>query len=136
MGSKEEVFEKQHNILINYDFEVSRYLLTFDEWDACVEDGGCAAYSPSSQNWGRGRQPVINVSWLDAQSYIAWLNKRTGENYRLLTEAEFEYVARAGTTTAYWWGDDVAGGHAVCVDCGSPWDQAPGRLGRPPRLAA
>jgi len=81
------------------------YEVTFAEWDACVDGGGCGGHRPEDQGWGRGRRPVINVSWNDARSYVQWLADKTGKNYRLLTEAEWEYVARAGTTTAYWWGD-------------------------------
>ena len=72
--------------------------------------------------FGRGQQPVINVGWDDAQTYVAWLSKMTGQPYRLLTEAEWEYTARAGTTTAYYWGDDIGKGNANCVGCGSQWD--------------
>ena len=62
--------------------------MTFDEWDACVADGGCNGYKPDDQDWGRGRRPVINVSWDDAKAYAAWLSKKTGKTYRLLSEAE------------------------------------------------
>ena len=72
--------------------------------------------------FGRGQQPVINVGWDDAQTYVAWLSKMTGQPYRLLTEAEWEYAARAGTTTAYYWGDDIGKGNANCNACGSKWD--------------
>ena len=136
MGSKEEIFELQHTVEIDYDFEVSKYPITFTEWDACVTDGGCDGYSPPDQDWGRGRQPVINVSWIDAKSYIEWINRKTGKNYRLLSEAEFEYVSRAGTTTIYWWGNGFRGGHAACTECGSPWDGAAGRLNRPPPVGS
>ena len=65
------------------------------------------AIEPNDQGWGRGRQPVINVNWDDAQQYVAWLSQVTGKNYRLLSEAEYEYATRAGTTTAYPWGNDI-----------------------------
>ena len=71
---------------------------------------------------GRGRQPVINVTWDDAQRYVAWLSKMTGKPYRLLSEAEWEYAARAGTQTAYSWGDEIGKGNANCNGCGSQWD--------------
>ena len=73
---------------------------------------------------GRGTKPVINVNWDDAQQYVAWLSKMTGKPYRLLTEAEWEYAARAGTTTAYYWGDEVGEGNANCNGCGSQWDDS------------
>jgi formylglycine-generating enzyme required for sulfatase activity len=88
------------------NFEAGRYEVTFVEWDACVADGGCNGYRPSDEGWGRGRRPVINVNWNDAQAYLQWLNQRSGRRYRLLTESEWEIAARAGTTTEYSWGDD------------------------------
>jgi formylglycine-generating enzyme required for sulfatase activity len=86
---------------------VGKFEVTFDEWDACVDDGGYD-YRPKDQGWGRGKRPVINVSWNDAQAYLAWLSRKTGKTYRLLTEAEWEYVARAGTTTPFWWGSSIS----------------------------
>jgi len=94
----------QHEVNILQPFSVGRFPVTFSEWDACVVARGCS-YQPSDQSWGRGRQPVINILWDDAKEYVAWLSRTTGRTYRLLSEAEREYVARAGTTTAYWWGD-------------------------------
>jgi len=89
-----------------HNFEAGRYEVTFAEWDACVAGEGCNGHRPSDQGWGRGRRPVINVSWNDAQAYVQWLSQRTGRQYRLLTEREWEIAARAGTTTEYSWGDD------------------------------
>jgi formylglycine-generating enzyme required for sulfatase activity len=85
-------------------FAVGRFAVTFDEWDACVDDGGCGGYRPADLGWGRGRQPVINVSWDDAKAYVAWLAQKTGKPYRLMSSAEREYVTRAGTATPFWWG--------------------------------
>src|SRR5262249_61042118 len=93
-------------------FAVGRFAVTFEEWDACVADGGCNGYKPSDEGWGRGRRPVINVSWDDAKAYTEWLSARTGKEYRLLSEAEREYVTRAGTTTPFWWGSAGAAGRA------------------------
>jgi formylglycine-generating enzyme required for sulfatase activity/cyclophilin family peptidyl-prolyl cis-trans isomerase len=97
----------QHAVTFAKPFAVGRFAVTFDEWDACVADGGCNGYRPWDRDWGRGRRPVIHVSWSNAQSYMAWLSRKTGKTYRLLTEAEREYVTRAGTSTAFWWGDSI-----------------------------
>ena len=103
-------------------FAVGVHEVTFAEWDACVSGGGCGGYRPGDEGWGRGNRPVINVSWKDAQAYVRWLSERTGAAYRLPSEAEWEYVARAGTTTDYWWGDDIGRNRANCTRCGSRWD--------------
>jgi formylglycine-generating enzyme required for sulfatase activity len=101
--------EAQVRATIAKPFAVGRFAVTFDEWDACVADGGCYRYyKPSDEGWGRGRRPVINVSWDDAHEYLAWLYGKTGKFYRLLSEVEREYVTRAGTTTPFWWGSSIA----------------------------
>lgn len=96
----------QRQVTIRQPIAVGKYEVTFDEWDACVAAGGCKQ-NPGDEGWGRGRRPVINVSWHDAKAYVAWLSKRTGKSYRLLTEAEWEYSARAGTTTRYAFGNTI-----------------------------
>lgn len=97
--------EPQHRVTMGYALAVSVYEVTFDEWEACVRGGGCEGYEPADREWGRGKRPVINVSWNDAWWYADWLTEQTGQEYRLLSEAEWEYVARAGTRTARYWGD-------------------------------
>ncbi len=113
----------QLEVEIDYRLAVGKYEITFDEWDHCVDSGGCT-YRPTDRGWGRGNRPVIHVSRQDAEEYIAWLLDVTGEAYRLPSSAEWEYAARAGTTTARWWGDELGTGLAVCDGCGSRWDEA------------
>ena len=99
----------QHAVRIGAPFAVGVYEVTFAEWDACVRAGGCGGHSPNDGGLGRGRRPVWNVSWEDARAYVQWWSRETGQRYRLLTEAEWEYVARAGTTTGRYWGQGEAG---------------------------
>ena len=99
----------QHTVTIAAAFAVGIHEVTFDEWDACVRAGGCGGHTPDDGGWGRGRRPVINVSWEDAQAYAQWLTERTGHQYRLPSEAEWEFVARAGTRTARYWGESPDG---------------------------
>ncbi len=121
MGEPSAAIGPRHVVRISYMLAVGRFEVTFAEWDACVAAGGCRR-RPDDSGWGRGRQPVTNVSWADAQAYAAWLARRTGKHYRLLTEAEWEYAARAGSAARYWWGNDAGHGEANCYDCGSRWD--------------
>jgi formylglycine-generating enzyme required for sulfatase activity len=111
----------RHRVTIASRFAVSVFEVTFAEWDACVARGGCD-YSPGDQNWGRGKRPVLNISWYDALQYAAWISKETGKPYMLLSEAEWEYAARAGSDTAYYWGDKIGQGNANCDGCRSQWD--------------
>jgi len=110
----------QRLITIAKPFAVSKFAVTFADWDACVSVGGCPHVSDSG--FERGTRPVINVRWDEAQQYAAWLSEMTGRPYRLLTEAEWEYAARAGGETAYFWGDQIGEANANCADCGSQWD--------------
>jgi formylglycine-generating enzyme required for sulfatase activity len=98
----------QHNVLFTRVFAVGRFAVTFDEWDACVAAGGCRKYPLPDKGWGRGRRPVIHMWREDASAYAAWLAEKTGKPYRLLTEAEREYVTRAGTRTPFWWGSSIS----------------------------
>ena len=113
----------EHVVTIAKPFAVGVHEVTFAEWDACHDDGGCS-HSPSDKGWGRGRRPVINVSVEDSRQYVRWLSSKTGSTYRLPSESEWEYVARAKTTTAYAWGSSlfISGSRkANCADCGGPW---------------
>ena len=112
----------RHRVSIDYRLAVGVYEVTFAEWDACVSAGGCGGYRPDDRGWGRGNRPVINVRWEDAQSYVRWLSNKTGKSYRLLSESEWEYVARAGSVTAYSWGNEIGHNRANCDGCGSRWD--------------
>lgn len=97
----------QHFVTIPKAFAIGKYEVTFEEWDVCVADGACP-YRPDENGWGRGRRPVINVAWSDVATFIAWLSKKTGKTYRLPSETEWEYAARAGTTTAYSTGSSIS----------------------------
>ncbi|MGB6535015.1 MAG: SUMF1/EgtB/PvdO family nonheme iron enzyme [Xanthobacteraceae bacterium] len=121
-SSSNKVLQPQHVVTISKPFAVAKFELSFADWDACVSGGGCNGYKPNDQGWGRGRQPVINVNWNDARAYVAWLSQVSGKTYRLLSEAEYEYAARAGSTTAFPWGDDIGTNNADCESCGSKWD--------------
>ena len=125
MGGSQANEKPQHPVTFAKPFAVAKHQLTFADWDACVNGGGCNGYSPRDQGWGRGRQPAINVDWNDAQAYVQWLATVTGKRYRLLSEAEYEYATRAGTTTEYPWGDEITlngKARANCNGCGSQWD--------------
>jgi formylglycine-generating enzyme required for sulfatase activity len=114
----------QHPVTIAKPFAVAKFEVTFDNWDTCYELGGCRI-RPDDYGWGRGNRPVILVNADDALQYVNWLSKQTGKTYRLLSEAEWEYAARAGSTTDYSWGDDIKkDGNAMadCFSCGSQWD--------------
>lgn len=95
----------QHLVTIGSPFAVGVYEVTFAEWEACVEAGGCGGFRPRDEGWGRGSRPVMNVNREDAREYVRWLSRETGARYRLLTEAQWEYMARAGTETPRYWGE-------------------------------
>ncbi|KAA0874125.1 SUMF1/EgtB/PvdO family nonheme iron enzyme [Nitrincola tapanii] len=107
-------------------FALSRYEITFAEYDRFAQETGRRL--PADEGWGRGSRPVIHVSWNDARAYTRWLAMKTGQPYRLPTEAEWEYAARAGSETAFWWGNELRSAHAVCDGCGTEWD---GRMTAP-----
>jgi len=110
---REAVEGPQQRVSFARMFAVGRSEVSFEEWDACVADGGCNAYRADDFGWGRGKLPVINVSWTDAKAYVKWLSQKTGATYRLLSEAEREYIARGCTaadcpSTAFWFGSKVS----------------------------
>ena len=123
-GQGEKRERPEHKVTIAKPFAAAKFALTFDEWDTCAARGGCRR-DVSDQRWGRGRRPAINVSWDDAQAYVKWLSDSAGKEYRLLSEAEYEYGARAGSHTAYPWGDEIQlyrKAMANCYDCGNARD--------------
>ena len=93
-------------------FAIAAREVTFAEWDACVADGGCAGHKAIDFGWGRGDQPVVGVSFADAQNYAAWLSETTGQAYRLPSEAEWEYAARGGQTTPFSFGVELTSRNA------------------------
>ena len=114
--------EVVREVRISQSFMMSKYEVTFEQWDACVDAGGCNGYRPNDQGWGRRNRPVIEVGLEHAQSYVSWLTSETGREYRLPSEAEWEYAARAGSTTKFSWGNDIGFNRANCRGCGSQWD--------------
>ena len=100
-------------------FELSKYEVTFEEYDRFTDATG--RQPAGDQGWGRGRRPVINVSWEDSVAYTEWLSEKTGGRYRLPSEAEWEYAARAGSTTKYSWGNEIGHNRANCGGCGRQW---------------
>jgi formylglycine-generating enzyme required for sulfatase activity len=118
MGSANNfAFERPvHHVTIAKPFYLGRREVTFDEWDACVAEAGCQ-YRPDDRGQGRGLRPVTDVDWEDAKVYVTWLSRKTGHTYRLPTESEWEYAARAGTTTAYPWGQGIDVDRANCAGC-------------------
>lgn len=107
-GAGEPDESPQRAMTIAAPIAVGRFEVTFQEWDACMADGGCAApWEQDQPGWGRGRRPVIQVDWNEAQTYVRWLAARTGQPYRLLNEAEWEYAARAGTGGLHYTGEAI-----------------------------
>ena len=108
-----------HHVSIATPFAIGKYEVTVEQWNACVAASACQKLTPESNT--SKTAPARDISWDDAQQYAKWLSKITGKPYRLPTEAEWEYADRGGTTTAYWWGDQMRKGNANCKDCGDPW---------------
>jgi formylglycine-generating enzyme required for sulfatase activity len=108
----------QRQVTIAKPFAVAKFDVTRADWNACVSVGGCPEVL-DGPFWGGENIPVTNISWDDAKLYVAWLCEMTGKPYRLLSEAEWEYAARAGSTTAYYWGDTIGEDNANCNECGN-----------------
>ena len=103
-------------------FYMQEHEVTWNQYQPCIDAGICV--NTSSEGWGKGNRPVIHLSWNDIQTYIKWLNRQTGQSFRLPSEAEWEYAARAGSTSKYSWGDSVGSNRANCDGCGSQWDDS------------
>jgi len=131
MGSNEDASEKPiHRVTIK-PFAIGKYPITVREWNECAAAKACGFTAT-----GKDDAPVTNVSWSDAKQYAAWLAEATRKPYRLPSEAEWEFAARGGTQTKYWWGDQLQPGMANCKDCGAAPDSGipavagPGPLGK------
>lgn len=111
-----------HRVSIGRAFAIGKYEVTVEQWNACVDAGACTRVAAEGESGTPpGNAPMRNVSWDDAQVYVKWLSKVGGKAYRLPTEAEWEYAARGGTQSTYWWGDQMKKGTADCKDCGDPY---------------
>jgi formylglycine-generating enzyme required for sulfatase activity len=107
-------------VTIRKSFEMGKYEISVGEWGLCAAEGGCS-FNPGKKAGQSDRAPMRNLSWFDAMEYVTWIRKKTGRAYRLPSEAEWEYATRAGTTSRFWWGDDIGKGLVDCKDCGSEW---------------
>jgi formylglycine-generating enzyme required for sulfatase activity len=117
----------RHEVNIT-SFMVSVYEITFAEYDRFALATG--RKKSKNSGWDRKTHPVVGISWDDAIAYTRWLSKQTGKRYRLLSEAEWEYAARAGTTTPFWWGARSGTNNAHCFDCKSDFSTSkPARVG-------
>ena len=120
-GSRDERPAREVSITA---FQMGLTEVTWEQYQACIDEGACEDNTEDGgdNGWGKGSRPVIEVNWEDTQFYITWLNKKTGKQFRLPTEAEWEYAARAGSQTIYSWGDELIPNRANCYSCGSEWD--------------
>ena len=115
-----------HRTTIGAPFAIGKYEVTVEQWNACVEAGACPRLTSNTA----ANTPVRDVSWDDAQAYVKWLSSTTGKSYRLPSEAEWEYAARGGTSSRFWWGEQMRAGNANCKDCGEPWSaDGPAKVG-------
>ena len=116
----------QREVTIDKPFSVGKYEVTWNEWEACVTEGSCdngpVTKAGGDIGWGKERRPVIQVNWIDAKAYTSWLSEKTRQRYRMLTEAEWEYAARATSTNRYTWGNSIGNNNANCPGCNAKSD--------------
>lgn len=130
MGSNSEDISERpaHRVTISKPFAIGKTEVTVSQWNACAAAGACQRIA--SNGSAAADAPMRDVSWDDAQQYVKWLAKISGKPYRLPTEAEWEYAARGGTVSRYWWGQQMQPGNANCKECGEPWSpDAPAKAG-------
>lgn len=123
MGSEDGEQSEQpvREVVIDRPIAIGKYEVTQAQWHACASSGFCRRIADPEP--GDDQRPVQNISWADAESFVAWLRKETEKAYRLPTEAEWEYAARGGEPTKFWWGDQLEDGRANCSECGGAWDR-------------
>ncbi len=127
-NSSDPTEQPAFRVTISQPFAIGKYEVTIGQWSACVDAGACPRVTSDTERPANG--PVRDVSWDDVHLYLAWLSKVSGKAYRLPTEAEWEYAARGGTSTRYWWGQQMATGKSNCKECGEPWQaEAPAKVG-------
>jgi formylglycine-generating enzyme required for sulfatase activity len=120
LGGGTDRDEQPHHLVTIKSFFMASYETTFEEYEQFARAN---AYSlPDDSGFGKGKRPIINVNWEEAQKYVQWLSAETGFNYYLPSESQWEYAARGNTTNRYWWGNSIQQGKAVCFACGTPWD--------------
>jgi formylglycine-generating enzyme required for sulfatase activity/class 3 adenylate cyclase len=124
MGSNDDASEKPVHQVTVKPFAMSKYPITIREWNECAAAKACGFVAS-----GKDDAPVTNVSWTDAKQFVAWLARETRKSYRLPTESEWEYAARGGTQTKYWWGDQLQPGMANCKNCTDATAEQPIKVG-------
>ena len=121
MGSNEDPSERPRHRVAIRPFAIGKFEVTAAEWQACVAGAGCT-YRPPPADGSPARRPMQNLSWTDAAEYVHWLQRTTGKPYRLLSEAEWEYAAAAGTASRFAWGEQLGINNADCKGCGPAHD--------------
>ncbi len=121
-GNTDDLSERPaHQVTIGKPFAIGKLEVTVGQWKFCVDAGGCPGIAASGVD---ADTPMRDLSWDDTRQYLQWLSKVSGKSYRLPSEAEWEYAARGGTSTRYWWGQQMRTGTANCKECGEPWNAA------------